>query len=252
MTTPTKVCFTCSKEFPATLDHFHKYKQSSSGLHPYCKACANAVRKRYCEKNREQIREKDRQYSLLNREKRSESNRKWRERNKEKVKREGKAYYAQNRQSLNEYRRKYQQENRDVLNKVSREHYRLNHAERLQYAKEYRENHSDSVAGAMKEWAKNNQPRVIHFRRARSQWLRAGEGITSEDIERQYQQQKGRCYWCSNPTNGNFHLDHVIPLSKGGEHSPANAVVSCPHCNLSKGKRLPFSEWQPPNPLRQD
>jgi 5-methylcytosine-specific restriction endonuclease McrA len=32
-------------------------------------------------------------------------------------------------------------------------------------------------------------------------------------------------------------LDHLIPLSKGGTHSAANAVVCCLSCNSSKGNR---------------
>lgn len=42
----------------------------------------------------------------------------------------------------------------------------------------------------------------------------------------------------------NFHLDHWIPLAKGGTHIWGNVVVSHPLCNLRKGDRLPDS--QPP------
>lgn len=34
-------------------------------------------------------------------------------------------------------------------------------------------------------------------------------------------------------------LDHVIPLSKGGEDSPDNIVVACRHCNDVRGNRRP-------------
>lgn len=33
--------------------------------------------------------------------------------------------------------------------------------------------------------------------------------------------------------NKSFHLDHVIPLAKGGKSEVSNLVTSCPKCNLS-------------------
>lgn len=35
----------------------------------------------------------------------------------------------------------------------------------------------------------------------------------------------------------NYHIDHVIPLSKGGRHNYANVQVACPPCNLAKKDR---------------
>ena len=37
-----------------------------------------------------------------------------------------------------------------------------------------------------------------------------------------------------------FHVDHIIPLSRGGEHSYANTQPAHPFCNLSKNDRLPW------------
>lgn len=38
------------------------------------------------------------------------------------------------------------------------------------------------------------------------------------------------------------HLDHMDPLSRGGDESVRNAVYVCAACNIAKGKRL-FVEW---------
>ncbi len=38
------------------------------------------------------------------------------------------------------------------------------------------------------------------------------------------------------------HLDHMDPLSLGGEDSVRNALYACRACNLAKGKRL-FVDW---------
>ena len=34
-----------------------------------------------------------------------------------------------------------------------------------------------------------------------------------------------------------FHVDHIVPLSRGGEHSYANVQAAHPFCNVSKGAR---------------
>jgi len=34
-----------------------------------------------------------------------------------------------------------------------------------------------------------------------------------------------------------YHIDHIIPLSKGGEHSYTNTQIAHPECNLKKGAR---------------
>jgi len=41
------------------------------------------------------------------------------------------------------------------------------------------------------------------------------------------------------PANqNNWHLDHIYPVVKGGEHSYKNVAVSHPRCNQKKSDRL--------------
>lgn len=47
-----------------------------------------------------------------------------------------------------------------------------------------------------------------------------------------------RCHMCRKKCKREeIHLDHVIPLSKGGTHTLENLRVACAPCNLSKGDR---------------
>jgi 5-methylcytosine-specific restriction endonuclease McrA len=79
-----------------------------------------------------------------------------------------------------------------------------------------------------------------HNRRARK--AAAGGHHTTADVRAQYARQRGRCYWCGRRVGEKYHVDHVIPLAKGGTNGPENLVIACPSCNCSKGARHPM-EW---------
>ena len=40
-----------------------------------------------------------------------------------------------------------------------------------------------------------------------------------------------------------FHVDHIIPLARGGRNSLNNAQVICRNCNWEKGDRLNLRDW---------
>jgi 5-methylcytosine-specific restriction endonuclease McrA len=47
------------------------------------------------------------------------------------------------------------------------------------------------------------------------------------------------CAYCGSRA---AHLDHVHPLSRGGEDIESNILPACEHCNLSKGAKS-LAEW---------
>lgn len=51
-----------------------------------------------------------------------------------------------------------------------------------------------------------------------------------------------RCYYCLQP--GKLTKDHVVPLSKGGQHTKSNIVPACQPCNSRKGNR-PAERYRP-------
>jgi 5-methylcytosine-specific restriction endonuclease McrA len=48
-----------------------------------------------------------------------------------------------------------------------------------------------------------------------------------------------RCVYCDGLAE---HLDHVHPLSRGGEDVESNILPACASCNLSKGAKT-LAEW---------
>ena len=61
-----------------------------------------------------------------------------------------------------------------------------------------------------------------------------------ENIDRDivWKRDKGLCGICGRDVKGKWHLDHIIPISKGGLHSYNNVQVSHPRCNLQKGNKI--------------
>lgn len=48
------------------------------------------------------------------------------------------------------------------------------------------------------------------------------------------------CHWCRKPVpKGHRHIDHVVPLAKGGSHCVTNLVPACASCNRRKSAKLP-------------
>jgi len=55
---------------------------------------------------------------------------------------------------------------------------------------------------------------------------------------------KGRCYYCKNKISPHLlTMDHIIPISRGGETYKGNVVPACKSCNNQK-KSLLTVEWE--------
>lgn len=47
----------------------------------------------------------------------------------------------------------------------------------------------------------------------------------------------GKCAYCGIDCLEKYHIEHKIPLSKGGENTIDNLALSCPNCNWSKQRK---------------
>jgi len=139
-----KTCGKCGVEKPHT--EFHKKKASKDGLRHCCKACAFKYRKKYCQENKEQVRE-----------------------------------YG-------------------------------------------------------KKWAKNNP----HIGRAKNQKRRASKKAALPHLSDNDKLALKLLAEEAALLGPNFHLDHIVPLSKGGLHHHENLQIVRSSYNLSKSNNL----WQ--------
>lgn len=108
--------------------------------------------------------------------------------------------------------------------KAKRREYKIRNREKnnLQVRERRRKNPE-----AFREWMRQGN----YARRARVR------GVEHEKFDRReiFARDGGRCAYCACVLDeSNWHLDHVIPIARGGGHLRSNVVAVCPPCNISK------------------
>ena len=125
--------------------------------------------------------------------------------------------------------------------KVSKHIYLENNAEvvakrRLRYAATHIEENRARAA----EWYVENPERgkanakvATHKRRAHI--AKVGGSFTATNIRDLYASQGASCYYCSTSIEEGYHIEHMIPISKGGSNWIDNICLACVPCNRTKG-----------------
>jgi hypothetical protein len=177
---------------------FYKNKSKSDGLHTYCKDCANKYTKKYHLENKEHVR--------------------------------GLIYKHHKQNPI--YQIKYREKNpRDL------------------YDKKYREGHKDQIKKYKHNYYKTEIGKEVIFKgnlkRRSHKSIAFFSPIKRKKI---LERDNCTCQYCGvkvhDRSTGNWntpdkaHIDHIIPVSKGGMSEPTNLQVLCRTCNLSKNDKL--------------
>jgi 5-methylcytosine-specific restriction endonuclease McrA len=201
-----KHCKLCSQTLSTI--HFNHSKSNKDGLVSWCKSCVRAYNKRYNLKNKEQLTKQKSDYREANREELRSNQRQHYKENKDQYAIRAKAWRTNNSESKKAYDKKYAQLNKDKTKAAS---------------KRFAQKHPDRISLKRQK------------RRARLANAKAYE-VTAKDLSKIL---SAPCIYCRRPSQ---HVDHVIPLSRGGSHSIGNLAPACQECNLAKGSKL-VSEW---------
>ena len=252
----TKTCTKCGGVLPKTLEYFNRHRMGRDGLASWCRDCTLFHKRQYRESRREELRLKQKEYA---------------EKNPSKVQETKRKYYEAHQDQVLASAAKYRDENREEICERGRERYRENREERIARSAEYRKEHLEEMRAKDRErYAANREAqqarRLAYYwthydemREQNRQWIKAnpekcrakyskrralergnGGGHTGADITAQYERQSGRCFYCGKKVGEMYHVDHVVPLSKGGSNGPENIVIACPPCNLSKHAKHPM------------
>lgn len=91
-----------------------------------------------------------------------------------------------------------------------------------------------------KKWRAAHPERVRYWNRITRAKRKEAEGTHSQkDIEYHWRQQGGECIYCSVSLEESYHVDHIIPLVRGGTNYVGNLQLLCPTCNMRKKAMLP-------------
>lgn len=201
------------------------------------KAKCRETSNRWLARNREKMRQYYREY---NRTKRNpeDSRRRWRE-NREHNLRRAKLYQKAHRAELLLYWKEYNSKRRDKRK-----------SQAMERGKELRDGHRkwcaknrDKRNASAKRYRETHQPLVKSARKRRRARVKNAKTdlkglVVLETIVAS--KKRARCYYCKSLFNSKeAHLDHVIALASGGDHSTSNLCVSCPTCNLRKKDKRP-------------
>lgn len=111
-------------------------------------------------------------------------------------------------------------------------------------AKQWNKDHPEKNAAFQRKY-KQNHPSAHKLRqhlRRNSKSAIDGNLATAADIVNLLKSQNNRCWYCQCELNDNYHIDHFIPISKGGAFSAGNLRIACQPCNSHKHNILPW-KW---------
>jgi len=170
--------------------------------------------------------------------------------------------YAKNAERYKEKARAWGRENATRKQARNRADHAANPTRYNAYSRKWREENPKAMQAAREKWAKENPERlremraayakanpekvrdIAHRRRARKLNCDIGASKMIVMWEKGWRKRRSvACYWCgANGRPSTFHVDHVIPLAKGGPHEIGNLCISCAACNFRKSSK-PLSRW---------
>lgn len=114
---------------------------------------------------------------------------------------------------------------------ANKEEYAIEHLEwrtkNPEYRKKYRARNPDLY-------------RIWDSRSGAMRRVRKSGGASSTEVKKWLSSQQKICYWCGLHCKRGYHIDHYVPLSRGGKHEIHNLVIACPRCNLKKNAKDPY------------
>lgn len=184
---------------------------------------------------------RDRERYRNNSSKKLAANKLWREANAEKYLSTKKKYRADNKDKIKDSKRLFYVANKEEINANCREYY-VNNCENVKVVSAtWRSNNKNRHNMSNRIWAKNNTEKVAIASVRRRACEANSEGyLNFSDYFEILANQDYKCPYCNADLHNNYHLDHIMPISRGGSSWPDNFQALCPSCNLSKNAKLPW------------
>lgn len=245
---PMKRCIKCQHELPATTEYFHRKSVYPDGLYPYCKGCRKEKSRDYYQRNAEKIKARARDWAKANPDRDKANHARYAQEHSAEVVERATKWNRENPERRAEIRRAWDREHQ--AEKVA--YHRLRRSANPEIYRErgrrYRERNREHLRLLDRLRRQRNPEKYRSYVRNRRARIRFNGGThTPADIRAQIVAQTDKrgilhCWWCGDAITDRYHVDHRIPLSRGGSNDVRNLCISHPLCNQSKCAKLPH-EW---------
>ena len=151
-------------------------------------------------------------------------------------------YYANNKDKVDATATAWREKNREHVRDRCKKRYKINRGEVLALVKLWQMGHPERVKAIGIEW-RANHPDECSGHRHKRRALERNTAVEKFLVSEIYERDGWVCQLCKKEVNKNLtypnplskSLDHIIPLSKGGEHSRKNVHLAHLVCNLKAG-----------------
>lgn len=229
---------TCTKCGEAKSEaEFGKKADSRDGLQARCKACRKAANKAWYEANRGKAIEYSAAYRAAHPERVCAANAAWRAENPERKREMHKAWYEANRGRVRAAGKAWAEANPEKVLASKVKWKEANPGKHLAQGAAWRKANQERYRAGIIKWNMENPEVVRRYKQnRRARKLAAGGTLSRGLAGRLLVEQKGLCACCGRPLT-EWHLDHIVPLAKGGPNTDDNVQLLLPRCNLRKGAK---------------
>lgn len=135
---------------------------------------------------------------------------------------------------------KYEKKNPDMRKQISRRYYANNKEKMVERSRAY---YAENLNKIRQYYEANKDKFFAHSRTRRSRVANAPGTHTAADVRDILTMQRHHCACCGVKL-ATYHVDHIVPLSRGGSNDKANLQILCAPCNLSKHAKDPLTFMQ--------
>jgi 5-methylcytosine-specific restriction endonuclease McrA len=105
------------------------------------------------------------------------------------------------------------------------------------YQRDWRMRNPEAANASFRAWKKRNPEAVAAMARRHRARVRGAAGtVTAAEWRELLVEFDYRCAYCNIPSSS-LEMDHMQPVSRGGDHLRENVVPACLPCNRRKGTR---------------